>query len=134
MREVSVSRFVRATTEELQRELTPARIVQYEGSFDATSVEPDGDGTIVTAEKRGLSFQLRFEPQDDGFYYTQVGEMGPFEEMETWLTMKRKDDGSVVTVRSAVDLGIPLPGTGRFAAWKRKGELKRLLDRLADDH
>jgi hypothetical protein len=37
-----------------------------------------------------------------------------------------------VTARSAVSLGLPVPAlTDRVAAWKRRGELERLLDGLA---
>ena len=79
----------------------------------------------------GLAFTLRFEPLDRGFYYTQAGEAGPFESMETWLTFESENEGSRVSIQSAVSIGVPLPFSDRLAAWKRSGELDRMLDRLA---
>jgi ligand-binding SRPBCC domain-containing protein len=135
MREVEVSRFVRATPTEVERALTPATVVEYEGSFAVVDVDERADGsTVVTAGSRGLELALRFEERDDGLYYTQEGDAGPFDAMETWLAVHPKDDGSRVTMRSAVSLGLPISGfTDRIAAWKRKGELQRALDALAAD-
>jgi len=53
--------------------------------------------------------------------------------METWLTVAPEDEGSRVSMRSAVSLGVPLPFADRIAAWKRAGELERALDRLASE-
>jgi hypothetical protein len=76
--------------------------------------------------------EFEFEPREDGYQYRQVGANGPFEAMETTLTYAASDHGSEVTVRSAVSLGLPLAAvTDRVAAWKRRGELKRLLAGLA---
>lgn len=135
MREVEVSRFVRATPAEVERALTPATVVEHEGSFAVVDVDERTDGsTVVTAGSRGLELALRFEERDGGLYYTQEGDAGPFDAMETWMTVRPEDDGSRVAVRSAVSLGLPLSGlTDRIAAWKRKGELQRALDALAAD-
>ncbi|MES3516766.1 MAG: SRPBCC family protein [Natronomonas sp.] len=133
MREVEVSRFVPATPRELEGVLDPETIVEYEGSFSVESTEATETGTLLTLSGPGIAFGLRFEPHEEGIYYTQDGETGPFESMETWLTVDPEDEGSVVTMRSRVSLGVPLPLSDRLAAWKRKGELKRALDRLAED-
>ncbi|SEO61230.1 Polyketide cyclase / dehydrase and lipid transport [Halogranum amylolyticum] len=135
MREVEVSRFVRVTPAEVERALTPAAVVEYEGSFSVVDVADRADGsTVVTAGSRGLTLSLRFEEHEDGLYYTQEGDAGPFDAMETWVTVRPEDDGSRVTMRSAVSLGLPLSGvTDRLAAWKRRGELERALDALATD-
>ena len=130
MREVEVSRFVTATPAELERLLTPTRLVEYEGSFTAETVEETDDGWVVTATGPGLRFRLRFEPLADGMYYTQDGDAGPFESMETWITVARENEGSRVTIRSSVALSVPLPLVDRIAAWKRGGELRRALDAL----
>ena len=133
MREVEVSRFVRATPTELRRTLSLEAIVEYEGSFDVQEVtERDGE-TLVTVGGRGLTFTLRFEARENGYDYAQDGERGPFERMETRLRYRRENEGCRVTITSAVALGAPLPGGDRIAAWKRKGELKRALDALAAD-
>ncbi|EJN60004.1 Polyketide cyclase / dehydrase and lipid transport [Halogranum rubrum] len=135
MHEVEVSRFVRATPAEVQRALTPAALVEYEGSFSVVDVDEQDDGTtVVTAGSRGLSLALRFQELADGLSYTQEGEAGPFDEMETRVSVTAEDDGARVTMWSAVSLGLPLSSlTDRLAAWKRKGELKRALDALATD-
>lgn len=133
MREVEKSRVVPKTTRELFRLLDPVRIVDYEGSFSVESTKDTEAGTAVEVAGPGISFTLRFEPIDRGFYYTQDGDAGPFEEMETWLTIEPENEGSRVTIRSAVSIGLPLPFSDRIAAWKRKGELERVLDRLEAD-
>jgi hypothetical protein len=134
MREVEVSRFVRATPTELEQVLTPASMVEYEGSFRVLDVREDGDTTYVTAGARGLEMTLRFEEQVDGLSYVQEGEAGPFDAMETTVRVASEDEGARVTARSAVSLGLPLSGlTDRVAAWKRRGELERALDALAAD-
>jgi hypothetical protein len=134
MRETEVRRFVSATPTQLERALDPGSVVAHEGSFDVFDIEDRGGTTLVTAGARGLRMTLRFEPREDGFYYVQEGDAGPFDEMWTSLTWDRKDEGVVVTARSGVSLGLPVPTvTDRVAAWKRRGELDRLLDRLVDD-
>lgn len=134
MREVEVSRFIRATEPELERRLSPASIVEYEGSFAVRDVTELEEGTRVIAGARGLEIGLFFEEREDGYVYRQEGQAGPFDEMETTLTYDREDEGVRVRMRSAVSLGLfPRRLTDRVAAWKRKGELERALDRLADD-
>jgi hypothetical protein len=132
MREVEVSRFVRGRPAELDRELTPETAITYEGSFVVRNVEEREDGWVVTAGGRGLEMELVFEDREDGLYYEQRGDAGPLDEMWTRISYEPKDDGAVVTARSGVSLGLPLPAvTDRIAAWKRRGELKRALGQLA---
>ena len=133
MYEVSVSRFVAATPTELDRLLTPRRLVEQEGSFTVDAVEETDAGTVVTASGPGLTFQLRFEERSDGIYYEQAGEAGPFEAMETTLTVDRENEGSQVTMESQVALSLSVPFDDRIAGWKRRGELERALDSLAAD-
>jgi ligand-binding SRPBCC domain-containing protein len=134
MREVEVSRFVRATPTEVERALTPSSLVEYEGSFQVLDVREGDDATHVTAGARGLEMTLRFEQVENGFRYVQEGEAGPFSAMETVVQFDRENEGTRVTMRSSVSLGLPLSGlTDRVAAWKRRGELERALSALADD-
>jgi hypothetical protein len=133
MREVDVSRFVRATPTAVERVLTPETVVESEGSFTVRDVRDVAAGTLVTAGARGLELTLRFEDRPDGLHYTQAGSAGPFDAMTTDLIVAAEDEGSRVTARSAVSLGLPLPAlTDRLATWKRRGELTRLLDALAE--
>ncbi|AXG05450.1 SRPBCC family protein [Haloplanus rubicundus] len=133
MREVEVSRFVRATPTAVERVLTPATVVESEGSFTVRDVTDGADGTLVTAGARGLELTLRFEERADGLHYTQAGSAGPFDAMTTDLIVTAENEGSRVTARSAVSLGLPVPAlTDRIATWKRRGELERLLDALAE--
>ncbi|WP_101298070.1 SRPBCC family protein [Halegenticoccus soli] len=134
MREVRSSRFVRATPPVVERALTPAAMIEYEGSFDVRGVDERDDGTaLVTAGARGLELTFRFERRDGDLYYVQEGD-GPFDAMETRVSVEPENEGSRVTMRSTVSLGLPLPAVSdRLAAWKRRGELNRALDALADD-
>lgn len=131
MREVAASQFVRASPTELDRLLTPEQLIEYEGSFSVEAVSETDEGTVVTAKGPGLTLQYRFVEQSDGWYYEQAGGAGPFETMETWLTVERENEGSRVRMRSQVALSAPLPFADRIAGWKRRGELKRALDAIA---
>jgi hypothetical protein len=133
MREVEVSRFVRATPMEIERHLSPERVVEYEGTFSVDHVEQAEEDTVVVASGPGIRIQLAFEAREDGYHYTQIGEAGPFDHMETWVTVTAENEGSRVSLRSAVALGIPLPLADRIAGWKRRGELKRALEALEAD-
>lgn len=134
MREVEVDRVVAATPTEIAHALGPADLIEFEGSFNVLDVETVAEGTFVTVGAWGVGVQLRFEERDDGLYYEQMGESGPFEEMWTTVTWEPEDSGSRVTARSGVSLQLP-PSviTDRIAAWKRRGELKRALRNLAAD-
>ncbi|MFB6256471.1 MAG: SRPBCC family protein [Haloplanus sp.] len=133
MREVEVSRFVRATPTAVERVLTPATVVESEGSFTVRDVREVEDGTLVTAGARGLELTLRFEERSDGIHYAQAGSAGPFDAMTTDLTVRAESEGSRVTAQSAVSLGLPVPAlTDRIATWKRREELERLLDALSE--
>jgi hypothetical protein len=135
MRTVEVSRFVGATRPELERLLTPETIIDYEGTFVVRDVVERDDGWVVTAQAAGRLIEVRFvfEEREDGYVYRQESDDGPFTQMETRLTLSREDEGTDVTVRSSVGLRLPLPFADRVAAWKRRGELRRALDRLAAD-
>jgi hypothetical protein len=133
MREIEVSRFVAAQPFEIEDAVDPERVVEFEGSFDVLDVEATDAATVVTAGGGGLRMVLRFDPREDGLYYEQEGESGPFDEMWTHLGWEPENEGSRVSARSGVSLGLPVPTlTDRVAAWKRKGELERALDALAD--
>lgn len=134
MREVTVSRFVPRSHPTVRRRLTPEAMVRYEGSFDVRAVREDGSETVVVVGARGVEFALRFESTEDGLRYEQDGDAGPFDAMETTVTVEPADGGVTVTARSSVSLGLPFSTlTDRLAAWKRRGELERALDALAAD-
>ena len=151
MREVEADRFVAAPPDTLRRLLSPAALVEYEGSFvvrgtrsesaaerseTAERAGSDGtrerDATVVTVAGGGLEFDLRVTETDGGWRYEQVGERGPFDAMETEVTVEAANEGSRVRAVSRVSLGLPLPLADRIAGWKRRGELRRLLDNVAD--
>lgn len=135
MRTVEVSRFIRAPPSRIERALDPAAIVEYVGSFSVFDVREREADTVVVAGGSGLELTLRFEEREDGYYYEQMeGEDQPLETMETVLTYAAKDEGSTVMGTSTVGMGVtPAFLTDRIAAWKRRGELRRCLDALADD-
>ncbi len=130
MRTVEVSRFVRATPREIRRALEPAAIVDWEGTFSVTGVEESDAGAVVAARAAGMDVAFRFERGEDGYRYEQ--EQGPFSSMEAAVSWRAENEGARVTAESALSLGVPPRAlTDRVAAWKRRGELKRLLDGLA---
>ncbi|WP_436348018.1 SRPBCC family protein [Natronorubrum sp. FCH18a] len=133
MREVTVSRVVDASPVVVSRWLDPPTIVEAEGSFTVETIDERADATVVVASGPGMRLPLRFEDRDESIYYTQEGEQGPFSHMETWIDLEDVPDGTRVTIRSSVSLAAPLPFGDRIAAWKRKGELTRALDSLADE-
>ena len=135
MHEVEVSRFVRATLPEVERLLSPGAIIEYEGTLVVRGVEETDDGWVVTAQAAGRLIEMRFvfEELEDGWHYRQESDDGPFTQMETRLALARRDEGVDVTMRSTVGLRLPIPFADRVAAWKRRGELKRALSRLAAD-
>lgn len=133
MREVTVSRVVDATPDELSAWADPPTIVEAEGSFTVDGVDERGDAVIVVASGPGMRLTLRFEDRDGAIYYTQEGDQGPFSHTETWIDLESAADGTRVTIRSSVSLAAPLPFGDRIAAWKRKSEVNRLLEALADE-
>ncbi|WP_137284141.1 SRPBCC family protein [Halorussus salinisoli] len=134
MRQVEVSAFVPAPPSAVERALTPEAVVEYEGSFEVRTVEATDDGWAVTASARGLTMHLDFEERENGLVCRQRGDAGPFESMETEISVGHEDEGSRVTMRSSVSLGLPASAiSDRIAAWKRRGEIRRALDRLAED-
>ncbi|MFC7135876.1 SRPBCC family protein [Halobaculum litoreum] len=133
MREVEAERFVAAPPAAVRRLLSPTALVEYEGSFTARSTGEDGDATVVTVAGGGLEFDLRVTETADGWRYEQAGERGPFDAMETVVTVAPANEGSRLRAVSRVSLGLPVPLADRVAGWKRRGELRRLLDNVADD-
>jgi hypothetical protein len=133
MCEVSASRFVKATPAAVGRVLTPASLIEYEGSFTVYEVTDTEEGWLVIAGSRGVELALAFEARENGLVYEQRGE-GPLNMLETTVSYEPKDDGTRVEMRSTVSAGLPLSAlTDRIAGWKRRGELRRALKRLADD-
>ena len=135
MREVTVSRAVDASPVVVSRWLDPPTIIESEGSFTVETTDEREDATIVIASGPGMQLSLRFEDRDGTIYYTQEGEQGPFSHMETWIEVDDVEDGTGtrITIRSSVSLAAPLPFGDRIAAWKRSGELNRLLGTLENE-
>ena len=136
MRTVTASRDVPASIVAVDRALSPAAIIEAEGTFTVVDVAEREDGATVTGRASGITATFTFEPLEDGYRYEQEGEAGPFDHMETVLTRERATtgSGSRLTARSTVSLGLPLPAlSDRVAGWKRRGELRRLLETLEDE-
>jgi carbon monoxide dehydrogenase subunit G len=134
MCEVEVSAFVPAPPATVERALTPVAVVEYEGSFEIRDVTERDGGATVTVGARGLTMRLDFEERESGLFYRQRGDAGPFDAMETEFSVAAEDEGSRVTASSRVGLGLPVSAVSdRIAAWKRRGELRRALDALAED-
>lgn len=135
MREVEVSRFVQAPPPVVGRRLSPADVLEAEGSFEVREVTApeDGDedaGTVVTVGGYGLTLVFEFEATESGIEYRQIE--GPLRTLRTTLTYAPEDEGTRLTARSEVDVGGPSV-IDRIAAWKRRGELRRALTELASE-
>ncbi|MFW5918870.1 MAG: SRPBCC family protein [Halanaeroarchaeum sp.] len=131
MRTVSVSRRVSAPPAAVLDALDPMAIVDAEGTFSALDREETDDATHVVARGGGMEVIFAFTETEKGYEYAQRGEAGPFETMETTITVEPEDEGSLVTMASTVSLGLPLETlSDRLAAWKRRGELKRALEAI----
>lgn len=130
MREVERERNVPGTPAELDRLVSPVDLVEWEESFDVLDVTEDDGEMVVTVGGTGVRLSLRFESREDGYYYEQLEDRGPFDHMETWVSVEPEDEGALVRARSAVELGPWLPFADRVVAWKCGGELDRLLDNL----
>jgi hypothetical protein len=129
MREVSVSRFVQTQPPVLEEALSPAAILEAEGSFSVRDIESDGDR--VTVGGYGLELVFEFSDRQNGIEYDQLE--GPLETLRTTLTYEREDEGTRLTARS--DVAVGGPGLlDRLAAWKRRGELRRALDTLTAEY
>lgn len=122
--EVEVSRFVRAPPAVVERALSPAALVEAEGSFDVRDVEERATETLVRAGGYGVELLLAFEDREGGIAYSQ--REGPLDRLETVVTVAPENEGSRVTARSAVVTGGPSV-VDRLAGWKRRGELRRAL-------
>lgn len=134
MRTVEVERFVQAPTSAVERVLDPAAIVEHEGSFTVDDVEERAGVTLVAASGPGLALTYRFEAREDGYDYEQEEDDAPLETMETTLTYRPQDEGTLLSAASTVSMGVwPRSITDRIAAWKRASELERALESIAED-
>jgi hypothetical protein len=132
MREVEASAFVMARPPAVHRALTPEAVVAAEGTFEVTSVEERDGNTAVVAAAPGVTVLLEFDSREDGLAYAAAGAVGPFEHLETEIAVTPERNGSRLTMRSTVSLNLPLPFADRIAAWKRRGELRRAVEALAE--
>ena len=133
MRTVEVTRFIRASQPAVERLLTPETLLDYEGTFTVRDINETEEGVIVSAGAAGMETEFAFEDHENGLAYRQRGTAGPFRAMETEVEVTPENEGVRVTMRSSVSLNLPLPLADRIAAWKRRGEVRRALSRLAED-
>ena len=134
MRTVEVSRKIGAPPAEIRHHVDPATLIELEGTFAVVDVSEGEEQTTITARGGGMEVEFVFEETADGYRYEQAGKAGPFEAMETEFSIRAKDEGSIVAMVSAVELGLPVAAVSdRVAGWKRRGELKRALKQLARD-
>lgn len=133
MRTVEVTRRIDALPATVEDRLDPASLVEYEGSFTVLDVADDDGGWTVTARGSKAVVTFAFEALEDGYAYRAVGDVGPFETLETTLRLRPAGTGTEVAATSTVSLRLPLPFVDRLAASKRRSELERALEALADD-
>lgn len=128
MRTVTATRRVGAPPASVLDVLDPMTLIDAEGTFSALDVDEVGEETRVFARGGGMEVVFSFTRTEDGYEYTQLDEAGPFDVMETTLSVTAEDEGALLTMESTVSLGLPFATlTDRLAAWKRRGELRRAL-------
>jgi hypothetical protein len=135
MRTVEVSQEFETRPSVVGQVLDPATVIECEGSFSVLDVEDRGEDYLIVAGGSGLQMTLRFEEDKQSvFYELEDAEGQPLETMETTISYRETDDGTAVTAVSEVSMGLrPAAITDRLAAWKRKSELERALNALADE-
>lgn len=156
MRRVSVSADIEATPEAVMAELSPASLIEYEGTYDVVDVSETDGGWLLTATSfdRSLEMDLRFEERANGVAYELV-DGGPFEELDARLTIHEDATGPTdggdarrlelgtgtagadavrVTMTSAYSFGGWFaPVVDWLASTNRERELERALVALAVD-
>lgn len=127
MQEVRRWAVLDADAEAVLDALSPESVVEYEGTFSVQSVEEAPDGWEVTATAPQLTLRLRFEELPNGYAYEQIDE-GPFETLETSVTVHDDDEGTKVVAASTYTFGGVLArATDWLALSDRRDELERLL-------
>lgn len=133
MRTVELAEKVSASSVKIDSHLDPPTIIEYEGSFEVVDFEEKNEEWYVTAGSSGLRLNFRFESLENGYYY-ELKEDQPLEKMETTLQYQQSENGTEISITSAVRMGRwPAAVTDRVAAWKRKGELNRMLEHLHEE-
>jgi hypothetical protein len=119
----------RGLVEEL---LTPAAIIEYEGTYEVDDVGETDDGRPeVYASADNIDTAFAFEELPNGYAYEQTGGE-PFEEQYTSLTVYGEDGEVTVTARSEFTFGGYFSMIlDWFGAGSRQSELQRGLLALA---
>lgn len=132
MKEVETTVELDAPRELVEELLTPADIIEYEGTYEVDGVGEASDGRPeVHASADNIDTAFAFEELPNGIAYEQTGGE-PFEEQYTSLTVYGEDGEVTVVARSEFTFG------GRFSlvldwfgAGTRQSELQRTLLGLA---
>lgn len=132
MQLVDVETTLDAPPTAVREALTPARIIEYAGTYEIASTNRSGDATVVTAAAENLEAIFEFTETDVGYRYEQRGSHGPFDRMTTWISVTGEGGRARVSATSEFTFGGTLSFlTDRLGAGMRRGELERLLAALA---
>lgn len=127
VKEVVVSRSIDAPRSAVEAVLSPARIIEFAGTYRVQSVDETADGAVVTAETDELETVIEFTGAESGYVYRQVGDQGPFTEMYSSVSLAGGEPVEV-TARTCFTFGLPLARlTDWIAAGERRTELRRLV-------
>jgi hypothetical protein len=132
MKEVETTVELDAPRKLVDELLTPANIIEYEGTYDVDDVGETNDGrTEVYASADNLETAFAFEALENGCAYEQTGS-GPFEEQYTSFTIYGDDGEVTVVARSEFTFGGYFSMIlDWFGAGSRQSELQRGLLGLA---
>lgn len=122
-----MSRSVDAPRAAIEAVLSPARIVEYAGTYEVRAVEEAADAVVVTAGTDELETVLEFTETGPPFVYRQRDDHGPFAAMYTSVSLAGERPVTV-TARTCFTFGLPLARlTDWLAASERRTELQRLV-------
>ncbi len=118
----------------VEEKLSPEAIVRYNEPWTLKSAEESDGKTVLTVFSEQFDdVKLEFTQHSNGYSFRQVGENGPFEEMETKIELAGEEQ-TVIAITSEFTFG------GRFERIKnwlgktvRREELEQLLRNLVLD-
>lgn len=140
MREVEVTGTASVSREAVNSVLDPESIIEYAGTYDILRTDAEDRGTSVlelraeTISKGPVEATFEFTELENGYTYTQRDDMGPFDEMRTWIEVEDSGYETRITARSEFTFGgIAWFILDRLAIKYRRHELERLVENLVAD-
>lgn len=127
MKEIQKVATVPATPDEVKKELSPASIIEYTGTYTIEYWEKRDERLLLGVTTENIEMVLEFTELENGYRYRQNGEKGPFEKMSTSITVDG-DEIARVTIESKYTFGgVFSPVKDWLVAGLQSDELERIL-------